>query len=284
MPRCLLSRRALCPIVAATTILFPLASLADDAYADWRYSATLYLWAAGIQGETARGAEVDVGFDTLISNLNMAFMGAVEARRDRWALGADVVYLNVGANDAGTVPLRRASGATADLDVAASVETAGWVFNLTGAYNLVDTEKASLDALAGARYLDLRLDFSLALAVPGQFGVARDFTASQSTWDGIVGVKGRLKLDGPWHLPYYLDVGTGQSDFTWQAAGGVGYSFGQGEVSLLYRYASWDFGSGESLDNITSAGPCWLEPGASDPEVFRELSSQPGPAKPGISA
>lgn len=196
-----------------------------------------------------------MGFDTLISNLNMAFMGAFEARKDRWALGADLIYLDVGANNGGTVPLRRASGATADLDVAAGVETKGWVINLAGAYNLVDTDKARLDVLAGARYLDLRLDFNLALASLGLFGVARDFSASQTNWDAIVGVKGRLNLGGPWHLPYYLDLGTGQSDFTWQAAGGVGYSFGQGEVSLLYRYASWDFGSGESLDNISFSGP-----------------------------
>lgn len=35
----------------------------------------------------------------------------------------------------------------------------------------------------------------------------------------------------------------------------VGYAFGQGEVSLLYRYASWDFGSGEPMDNISFSGP-----------------------------
>jgi len=50
---------------------------------DWRYSASIYLWGAGIKGETAAGSVVDIGFDTLISNLNMAFMGAFEARRSQ---------------------------------------------------------------------------------------------------------------------------------------------------------------------------------------------------------
>jgi len=27
-----------------------------------------------------------------------------------------------------------------------------------------------------------------------------------------------------WFVPYYLDVGTGESDLTWQAMGGIGYS------------------------------------------------------------
>ena len=254
MPRCLLSRRALCPIAAAATVLLPLPCLAANGGNDWSYSATLYLWAAGIEGETAGGAEFDLGFDTLISNLNMAFMGAFEARRGQWSFGADLVYLNVGANDNGTVPLRRASGATADLDVAASVETRGRVLNLTGAYNLVDTEKASLDVLAGARYLDLELDFSLGLGL-GQFAVARDLSASQVSWDAVAGLKGRVILNGPWFSPYYLDLGAGDSDFTWQAAGGLGYAFDRGDLTLLYRHIAWDFGSDDTLDNIDFSGP-----------------------------
>jgi hypothetical protein len=242
-------------LAASALACVPLSGVSADTYDDWQYSATLYLWAAGIQAETPGGAEADVDFSTLISNLSMAFMGGFEARKDRWALAADFIYLNVGANDNGTVPVRVASGAAADLDVAASVETKGRVFSLLGAYNLQDDEKARVDAFVGTRYLDLELEFSLSLADPGQFNVARDYAPSQTSWDAIVGVKGRLNLDGPWHLPYYLDVGTGQSDFTWQAAGGVGYSFGQGDVSLLYRYAAWELGSGESLEDISFSGP-----------------------------
>ncbi len=85
--------------------------------------------------------------------------------------------------------------------------------------------------------------------------MARGLSASQITWDAIVGAKGRVHLDCGWYHPYYVDVGTGESDFTWQAAGGVGYAFGQAEVSLVYRYASWDFASGDSLDNVGFSGP-----------------------------
>lgn len=255
-----MTKRAFLPLslgtLAATALAgVPLSGASADTYDDWQYSATLYLWAAGINAESPGGAKADVDFSTLISNLNMAFMGAFEVRKDRWALGADLIYLNVGANDNGTVPLRVASGATADLDVAASVETKGRVLSLVGAYNLQDDDKGRVDAFVGLRYLDLELEFSLALADPARFDMARDFAPSQTTWDAIVGVKGRLNLDGPWHLPYYLDVGTGQSEFTWQAAGGLGYSFGQGDVSLLYRDAGWELGSGESLDNISFSGP-----------------------------
>ena len=39
---------------------------------------------------------------------------------------------------------------------------------------------------------------------------------SGDVWDGIVGLRGNVKLDKYWYLPYYFDVGTGASDLTWQ--------------------------------------------------------------------
>ena len=43
-------------------------------------------------------------------------------------------------------------------------------------------------------------------------------TVKPSAWDGVIGARGRIKLgDGHWFAPYYLDLGAGQSDLTWQA-------------------------------------------------------------------
>jgi hypothetical protein len=56
-------------------------------------------------------------------------------------------------------------------------------------------------------------------------------------------------------LPYQLDVGTGQSDLTWQAAGGVGYRFKWGDVNFVYRHMEWDFKSRSSIDDMTFSGP-----------------------------
>ena len=78
-----LLRRSLLPFVCASTLLaVATAATADDSSIsnDWRYAASIYLWGASIKGETATGGEVDVSFDTLISNRDMAFMGAFKAR------------------------------------------------------------------------------------------------------------------------------------------------------------------------------------------------------------
>ena len=66
------------------------------------------------------------------------------------------------------------------------------MLNLQGGYNLVQSDRASVDVILGARYLDLALDFNLGLAA-GQYAVARDIAASQVVWDGILGVQGRFR-------------------------------------------------------------------------------------------
>ena len=71
-------------LFASALLLPPLQAHAGDPRAgdDWRYDASLYLWGAGVGGETASrrnpggSSDIDVGFDTVLNNLNMAFMGA----------------------------------------------------------------------------------------------------------------------------------------------------------------------------------------------------------------
>jgi hypothetical protein len=74
------------------------------------------------------------------------------------------------------------------------VEVRGWVLNLLGGYNVWHTDQGSVDIIAGARYLDLELDFDL-----GVYGKRirrlRDVSASNGVWDAIVGVRGQANLN-----------------------------------------------------------------------------------------
>jgi hypothetical protein len=80
---------------------------------------------------------------------------------------------------------------------------------------------------------------------------------SEHIWDGIIGVKGRYAFgdNREWFVPIYLDVGTGQSDLTWQIAGGVGYTFRWGSVFAMWRYLDYDFKSDNALEKINFNGP-----------------------------
>ena len=235
---------ALCLGYLATV---PMPAHAQDTDTDdrWKFKAAIYLWGAGIDGTTRRGNEFDVSFSDIISNLDMAFMGVFEARKSKWSLVADVVYLDVSADKAGTI------GATG-IPVSADVDVTGWVLNFQGARNVLDAERGTVNILAGARYLDVDSKLTLSLGAAGPTPTAKQ---SPSVWDGVIGVKGNVNITQKWYLPYYLDVGTGESDLTWQGLGGVGYRFNWGNVVLVYRHIYWDFGSDSLLKDMSFSGP-----------------------------
>ena len=58
-----------------------------------------------------------------------------------------------------------------------------------------------------------------------------------------------------WFVPYYVDVGTGESDLTWQIFGGLGYAFKWGDVLVGWRYLDYEFKSGSRLEDANLNGP-----------------------------
>ena len=132
---------------------------------------------------------------------------------------------------------------------------------MAGEYRLASDPAWTVDLLAGARLLDVKptLGYSITgdvgpVVLPGRSGTKK---VSESLWDGIVGVKGRYAFgdDRKWFVPFYLDVGTGQTKLTWQAAAGVGYAFHWGDVVAMWRYLDWNAKSGKSIEDLNLNGP-----------------------------
>ena len=76
-------------------------------------------------------------------------------------------------------------------------------------------------------------------------------------WDVVVGAKGQYRFgsNGEWSIPWYVDVGTGESKLTYQALAGVAYKFNWGQVIGAWRYLDYDFKSGSDLESINFNGP-----------------------------
>ena len=161
--------------------------------------------------------------------------------RDRPAIGG------------GAIPV----DATADVDL----EIESWVWTIAGYFRALEQNGWRLDLLAGARYLDVEqtLNWNVtgnvgSIAVPDRTGGA---TAGLSNWDVIFGVKGRFAF-GPqkaWFVPYYLDLGTGDADLTWQGIAGLGYAFKWCEVTALWRYLYYDLPSDQPIQDMDFSGP-----------------------------
>ena len=81
--------------------------------------------------------------------------------------------------------------------------------------------------------------------------------SSEDVWDGIIGVRGRYAFgeNRAWFIPFYLDVGTGESDVTWQGAAGIGYTFSWGSAVAMWRYLDYQFKSGQAIESMNFSGP-----------------------------
>jgi hypothetical protein len=253
-------------LLCAATLLTPADAGAQDADG-WQYAASVNLWFTEMSGRatfpgTGGSADASIDASTILDNLHFAFLGSFEARRGAWGLYTDLVYLDLGAGKSGSRSLNL-GGLPLPVDVNADVhmDTTGLAWTLGGSYRAIATPDLSFDVVAGARLADLtvKLDWTLrgnigSVPVPDRQG-SREFGIKN--WDAIVGVKGRFLFgEGRrWSVPYYLDVGTGDSDLTTQALIGVGYSFGWGEVVGAWRLLDYNMKPGSGLQDLTFSGP-----------------------------
>jgi hypothetical protein len=198
----------------------------------------------------------------ILESLQFAFMGSLDAHKGSWGAFTDVVYIDLGHSRSGTRSLTL-GGVELPAGVAADAhyDLRGWSWTLGGEWRAVAKPDYSLDLIAGARLLDIqqKLDWTLtgnvgAVALPDQTG-ARE--SRLRNWDAIIGVKGRYTFGDSrkWFIPYYFDIGTGNSDLTTQAVAGVGYSFGWGEVVGSWRYLGYRMKSSEALQDLHFSGP-----------------------------
>jgi hypothetical protein len=222
----------------------------------WIFEPALYMWVSALGGETAGGGDIDIDFSTIIDNLDMTFMGVLGARKGKWSLLTDVIYLDMEGDNQGTLTVPIGTGIAVGTD--ASVGVKSWIVTPAVGYTVVDNERAVLDILGGARYLYMKSE--IMVNISGPLETRREtVTGSGNVWDAIVGVKGRVNLAEKWYMPYYLDIGTGETDLTWQAFGGVGYKFSKFDMIAGYRYLNWEFDDNDKgggvFNDLDISGP-----------------------------
>jgi hypothetical protein len=233
------------------------AGAADSSDAnEWQFDADIYLWTPSLGGDLKSGGSVDIGFSQILEDLQFTFMGGFGASKGKWTLKTDVIYMDLDQKNNGQVNLPLGPGpGNATLATSSNVSMTSWIVTPTVRYNLVDSERVSFNVLAGARYLYLESKIKAQVVGPlmTRSGV---ISGSGDVWDGIVGGNGQVKLAPNWYLPYYADIGTGQSDLTWQGFAGIGYQFEHVGAVAGYRYLTWNFKNSTNVfENLTVKGP-----------------------------
>jgi hypothetical protein len=229
------------------------AASTDD---QWEFEATIYFWGPEIDATTEGGSDAHLSLNDILNNLDFTFMGSFAGRKDKWSFLVDEVYMELSDSEGASRTLVNL-GATLKVDLNLNLKSS--ITTLAGGYNLVNEDGLLLDAIGGARYTWMEVKSKLKASSTGGplSGVAAKVRESDSdgNWAAIVGARGRYSFNDNWYLPFYVDAGGGQSDYTYQALAGVGYGFGWGDASLTYRYLDYDFGSDYLVKDMTIKGP-----------------------------
>ena len=174
----------------AFVLAIPAAANAQGAAAApdrWTVELTPYLWAAGLDGTTAAdgaGSEIDTDYKFFsLDNLDFALGTAVEARKGRWGMLGDAMYVEF--SDA------------FDRAPSSEVEVSGGVFDMVG--SMAASNGRPLELLFGLRYVALKATVDIA-PVPRA-------TARESWLDPLVGLRYTHTFNERWSVALRGDIG-----------------------------------------------------------------------------
>ena len=160
----------------------------DAGSSRWSFTITPYLWAAGLDGNTAAGgveSEIDTGYRFLsLDNLDLTLAANLEARKGRWTVLLDGLYVEF--SDAFDRPA-----------VDADAEVSGRIFESSAAYPAARVE--GLELVFGMRYVALDSEVQL---TPGPAG-----SAGESWLDPLVGARFKHDFNDRWSVSLRGDVG-----------------------------------------------------------------------------
>jgi hypothetical protein len=254
-------------------------SLGQPTAPGWNFEIAPYLWIANINstmnfnlppalGGGTASTDTSIGFGDLLSHLNFTTMVTADAQYDRFSLVTDFIYLNLSAAPSrfrsvrlpGEPPVPLSTGIQASV----GMDLTAYIWTLAGGYTLAEGNWGNFDAIAGFRFLALNgtLNHSIGITAVGPLGnsatLGRGGSVSSSSdiWNGIGGFRGRVRLGSAGlFIPYYFDIGAGGSNLTWQIASGLGYHTRLADLSLTYRYLTFEQGSDAKLQTLTVKGP-----------------------------
>jgi len=241
---------------------------------DLTFTLTPYLWLPSIGGNLnlpvpagstgAPSSSINMDADDLLDDLEMVFVMEMELRKERWFFAADFIYMDI-SDSAGKVKSIDFGGSRVKttLDIGTDMELKSFVTTFGGGYQIVDREWLQMGIFLGARYLWMEADvnWNLSATVTGPlashtFARTGSLKESGDVWNGVGGVRGRFRLgDSHWFIPFYGDIGTGDSDLTWQVFAGISYSFGSWDIDLGWRYLEFDSGSDDFIEELDMSGP-----------------------------
>jgi hypothetical protein len=234
------------PKLTARSLIAPLMALlfaapahcADD---NWQFAFSVYGWLPNINIEDSNGRMSGMSRSDIVENLDPSFLSSVIAGRGRFYIGVDMIYLALSSKSDDVI--------TTGLSLR-KTEISSVLMNPFIGYRVYDGERHYINMDVGARYFWQDLDLTFRTPVGNPSG-----SVSESVWDAVVGLNGRLALTDKWYFRYFGTIGTGQSDLVWSYAGTLGYEFQRFDAEAGWREMHYEFDSDSDFKRIDFPGP-----------------------------
>jgi len=226
------------------------AALSNRNDGKWHFATIGYVWFAGAWGKTdvigpLPPVDLKLPFGKVLKGFKFAFMGAAEARHDRFVVLGDLTFIHLDARQG--IGIRDPDFLKAELDTRTAEVT------LLPGYRVVDKGPVTVDLLAGARMNWFKLNLQLK-------GPNREAAGDvKHDWlDPLIGTRISASLGGKWSFGFYGDLGGAivGSRITWQAVPTINYQISHKmTLGAGWRYFKIDYRKGDFLYNVHQSGP-----------------------------
>ena len=211
----------------------------------WHFTIAPYLWFPGVHGTVGalgHNASIHVSGADVLSNFDFGLMGAVEARKNRFVLPIDFMWVRLEDNKG--IPVNDPDQTSVKVHLTLTLLTPKF------GYRIVDTERWKVDALAGIRYRYLGQNFTFQPS-----GVGR--SASANWVDGLGGADVELALSPKVAITVLGDAGGGSANLDYMVAGLLGFKVKPNVALLLgWRYLDVDYrGNHRFIFDVAESGP-----------------------------
>lgn len=229
---------------------------------------TPYLWLPTLNGQfkydlsqiqnqlpdvNDRYANVTIGPNNYLSNVNFALAFNGQLRKGKWAVITD--FLNVNASGQGS-QVTSFTGPFGNHEFtvsgSASNTAVSTLWEIAPSYTVFQAGRTNVNVLLGGRFMWLKgsIEFNLHGGL-NRFPINGSAQRNVTLENAILGTYGAYGIGKHWAIPFYLDIGTGTPEFSSEAALGARY----GNLALTYRYLYLQGSGDELVQNVRLNGP-----------------------------
>ena len=216
----------------------------------WEFATIGYAWFAGAWGETdiigpTPPVDLRLPFGKVLKAFKFAFMGAAEARNDRFVALGDLTFIHLDTRQG--IGIRDPDFLKAELDSRTAEVT------LVGGYRVVNKGPVTVDLLAGGRMNFFKT--TLQLDGPNR---SAEGSVTKNWLDPLIAARMSAPLGGKWSFGAYGDLGgiIFGSKITWQLAPTINYQISRKmTLGAGWRYYKVNRDKGDFLYNVHQSGP-----------------------------